>query len=122
MRYSFRETDKPLPVTGYDAACNSPFLIVIDHASSAIFRSLREFGVPETECRRHIASDIGVAVVSRLVAAALNAAVIQQNYSRLVTDCNRKPRFETSIPVIFELTLRPGNIGLNESKTVHTYM
>jgi predicted N-formylglutamate amidohydrolase len=33
---------------------------------------------------------------SRFMAAALDAAVVQQNYSRLVIDCNRMPGSETS--------------------------
>jgi predicted N-formylglutamate amidohydrolase len=115
-RYSLLATDEPSPVTVYNAAGSSPFLIVVDHASNAIPRSLRGLGIPEIECQRHIALDIGVAMVSRLVAAALDATVIQQNYSRLVIDCNRKPGTETSIPVSSELTSIPGNIDLNETE------
>jgi predicted N-formylglutamate amidohydrolase len=38
---------------------------------------------------------------------------VQQNYSRLVIDCNRMPGSETSIPEVSELTAIPGNIGLS---------
>ena len=41
---------------------------------------------------------------------------MQQNYSRLVIDCNRTPGSETSIPEISELTPVPGNIGLSEGQ------
>ena len=41
--------------------------------------------------------DIGIAGVSRLMADALDATLVQQNYSRLVIDCNRRPGSETSI-------------------------
>jgi predicted N-formylglutamate amidohydrolase len=63
---------------------------------------------------RHIAWDIGIAAVSRFVADALDATLVQQNYSRLVIDCNRAPGLETSIPEISESTPIPGNIGLSE--------
>ena len=48
------------------------------------------------------------------MAAELDAAVVLQNYSRLVIDCNRMPGSETSIPDISELTTIPGNVGLSE--------
>lgn len=115
-RYSLLAADEPSPVTEYNAGGSSPFLIVVDHASNVIPRSLGGLGIPETERQRHIAWDIGVAMVSRHVAAALDATVIQQNYSRLVIDCNRTPGSRTSILVTSELTSIPGNIDLNETE------
>jgi predicted N-formylglutamate amidohydrolase len=60
--------------------------------------------------------DIGIAGVSRLMADALDATLVQQNYSRLVIDCNRRPGSETSISEISELTAIPGNVGLSEAQ------
>ena len=65
---------------------------------------------------RHIGWDIGIAAVSPLVADALDATLVQQNYSRLIIDCNRTPGTETSMPEISERTPVPGNIGLNEGQ------
>ena len=59
-------------------------------------RTLRRLGVPETESKRHIAWDTGIAGLCRVVADALDATLVQQNYSRLVIDCNRRPGSETS--------------------------
>jgi len=42
----------------------------------------------------------------------LNAHLIAQRYSRLVIDCNRPPGVASSIPLISEATLIPGNEGL----------
>lgn len=106
--------DEPAPVTALNENGSSPFLIVVDHASNAIPRALAGLGVPAAELARHIAWDIGVAEVSRLLAAALDATLVQQNYSRLVIDCNRAPGLETSIAEISESTPIPGNIGLSE--------
>jgi predicted N-formylglutamate amidohydrolase len=42
----------------------------------------------------------------------LGAHLIAQRYSRLVIDCNRPPGVASSIPIISEATLIPGNDGL----------
>lgn len=110
---SLLAADEPAPVTVHNEGGLSPFLIVVDHASNSIPRALAGLGVPEAELERHIAWDIGVAAVSRFLAQALDATMAQQNYSRLVIDCNRAPGLETSIPEISESTPIPGNIGLS---------
>ena len=116
MPDSVLATDEPAPVTVHNENGSSPFLIVADHAGNSIPRALHRLGVSKTECERHIAWDIGIAAVSRLVADALDATLVQQNYSRLVIDCNRKPGSKTSIPEISELTPVPGNIGLSDDR------
>ena len=114
--YSLLAADEPGPITVHNENGLSPFLIVVDHAGNSIPRALGRLGVPEAELARHIAWDIGVAAVSRFVADALDATLVQQNYSRLVIDCNRAPASEASIPEISELTPIPGNIGLSEDR------
>ncbi len=116
MSDSLLAADEPAPVTVRNENGSSPFLIVADHAGNAIPRALGRLGVPEAECDRHIAWDVGVAAVSRLIADALDATLVQQSYSRLVIDCNRMPGSETSIPEISELTPIPGNTGLSEGR------
>jgi predicted N-formylglutamate amidohydrolase len=108
--------DEPPPVTAYLADGQSPFLLVADHAGNAVPRALGRLGISEAECQRHIAWDIGIAGLGRLLADALDATLIQQNYSRLVIDCNRPPCAPTSIPKISELTPIPGNVGLSEAQ------
>jgi predicted N-formylglutamate amidohydrolase len=116
MPESLLAADEPAPVTVHNENGPSPFLIVADHAGNSMPRSLGRLGVPETECKRHIAWDIGIAAVCRLVADALDATLVQQNYSRLVIDCNRTPGSETSIPEISEFTPIPRNTGLSEEQ------
>lgn len=110
--YRLLADDEPAPVTAYNEGGRSPFLIVVDHASNLIPRRLDRLGLPESECARHIAWDIGAAGLSRLLADALDAALLQQNYSRLVIDCNRPPEVESAIPQISEATEIPGNLAL----------
>ena len=108
--------DEPAPVVVHNENGPSPFLIVADHAGNSMPRAVGQLGLPKAECERHIAWDIGIAAVCRVLADALDATLVQQNYSRLVIDCNRVPGSETSIPEISELTPIPGNTGLNDSQ------
>src|ERR1700761_4129522 len=107
--------DERRPVTIYNADGTSPFLLVADHAGSSIPRAVGRLGLVEAELQRHIAWDIGIAGLGRLLADALDAALIQQNYSRLVIDCNRPLAAASSIPAISELTDIPGNLGLTDA-------
>jgi len=107
--------DEPAPVTVYNAGGPSAFLLVADHAGNTIPRALGRLGVAQADSRRHIAWDIGIAGLGRLLADALDAALITQNYSRLVIDCNRPPGAATSIPEISELTAIPGNVALSDA-------
>jgi len=90
----------------------SNFVIVVDHASRRIPRRLGDLGLPESELQRHIAWDIGALGVARRMAAALDAPLVAQNYSRLVIDCNRDPKVASSIPTVGESIEIPGNRAL----------
>jgi len=105
--------DEPSPVTVRNPNGASPLFVVADHSGNLIPRALGDLGVSEAERARHIGWDIGIAGVVRLMAEALDATSVQQNYSRLVVDCNRPPGVPSSIPDISELTPVPGNVGLS---------
>src|ERR1700679_2500420 len=107
--------DEPAPVLVHNAAGRSGFLLVADHAGNVIPRALGRLGVAAAELQRHIAWDIGIAGVGRLLAEALGATLIQQNYSRLVIDCNRPLDAASSIADISEDTVIPGNVGLSDA-------
>jgi len=111
--YRLLAADEPPPVLEAGLQGRSSFLIVVDHASARIPRCLGSLGLAQSELQRHIAWDIGALAVAQQVAAALDAPLIAQNYSRLVIDCNRDPEVATSIPVVGEVTAIPGNIGLS---------
>jgi predicted N-formylglutamate amidohydrolase len=108
--------DEPEPVSVDNASGASAFLLVADHAGNTIPRALDGLGVDAAERQRHIAWDIGIAGVGQHLAAALDATLIRQNYSRLVIDCNRPPGVPSSIPEISEHTPIPGNVGLSEAQ------
>jgi len=116
MREHLLAADEPAPVLVYNAGGQSPFLLVADHAGNAVPRALGRLGVADADYGRHIALDIGIAGIARLLADTLDARLIRQNYSRLVIDCNRPPGAPTSIPEISELTPIPGNVGLSDAE------
>jgi predicted N-formylglutamate amidohydrolase len=78
---------------------------------------LGDLGLSESELTRHIAWDIGIAGVAKLLAEQLDAHLVVQRYSRLVIDCNRPPHAASSIPRISEATTIPGNEGLSGEAT-----
>jgi len=115
MAASLLASDEPVPFGIYKPAATSPFLLVADHAGNAMPRALGRLGLAAAQLQRHIALDVGIAGLGRLLADALDAVLIQQNYSRLVIDCNRPLGTATSVPEISELTPVPGNVASHEA-------
>jgi predicted N-formylglutamate amidohydrolase len=106
------EADEPAPARVLRPNGASDMLLTADHAGRLIPRRLAQLGVPETELRRHIAWDIGIAGVTEHLSAALDATAVLQTWSRLVIDCNRDPAVPSSMPEVSENTAVPGNVGL----------
>ena len=101
------------PVHEVNPTGRSPFLFTCDHYGRLIPGPLGDLGLPESELKRHIAWDIGIAGVAESLSAQLGAHLIAQRYSRLVIDCNRPPHVASSIPLISEATTISGNEGLS---------
>jgi len=99
----------PAPVIVIGTSRTSPFVLVSDHGGRRVPTALGDMGVPAPEWDRHIAWDIGMAGVGRLLAERLGTVLIEQVYSRLVIDCNRAPGHPTSIPPISDNTPVPAN-------------
>ncbi len=109
------DPDEPDPVTLENEAGGAAFFLACDHGGRAIPRRLGGLGLAQPDTLRHIAWDIGIAVVGRLLSAQLDTPLIVQSYSRLVIDCNRDPKVPSSIPEVSEETPIPGNRGLSEA-------
>ena len=106
--------DEPPAVTTIAAAASpfgaaSPFFLICDHASRRLPKRLGSLGLQDRDLERHIAWDLGAADLTRLMADALGAFAILQNYSRLVIDCNRPLEVPSSITDISEDTVIPAN-------------
>ncbi len=104
--------DDPVPVRRLNPRGKSDFLLTADHAGRRIPRALGDLGLAAAERRRHIAWDIGIAGLTRRLAARLDAVAALQRYSRLVIDCNRPPGVASAFPEVSETTVVPGNAGL----------
>lgn len=94
---------------------SSPFFLTCDHASRRIPDRLGDLGLAAAEHARHIAWDVGAAGLARTLSEHLDAALVLQNYSRLVIDANRPFENPDSIPIRSEATEIPGNRGLAAS-------
>jgi predicted N-formylglutamate amidohydrolase len=93
----------------------SPFVLICDHASNRIPRSLNRLGLDADQLGSHIAWDPGAAALARKLSARLDATLLLSNYSRLVIDCNRSPGHPDSIITNSDRVEIPGNIGLSNS-------
>ncbi len=105
-------SDDPTPVRVHGSGAPSPFLLVCDHAGRHVPAALGDLGVASADWDRHIAWDIGAAGLCAALAPLLGATWIEQAYSRLVIDCNRRPGHPTSIAPHSDGTTVPGNAGL----------
>jgi len=110
--------DEPPAVVVLSEGSASPFVLICDHASNRLPRSLGTLGVEASALESHIAWDLGAAEVTRLMASALGAFAILQNYSRLVIDCNRNPDADDSIIEVSEYTEVPANKGLSRESRI----
>jgi len=109
--------EDPLPCGVERPESASPILFVSDHAGRAVPQALGTLGLDEVELSRHIGHDIGIYGVTTKLAQTLGATYLFQRYSRLVIDCNRKPRNQQSIPTVSDGTAIPGNLDLTEDET-----
>jgi predicted N-formylglutamate amidohydrolase len=108
--------DEPGPFEVFEGDDNSPYFLTADHAGRLLPKRLGDLGLSPNELETHIAWDIGIAGLSKLVAPELGAFLITQTYSRLVIDCNRPKDSPTSIAHLSEHTTITGNIGLSDEE------
>jgi len=83
-------------------------LIVADHASADVPEDI-DLGIDPALLGNHIAIDIGVAAVSRLLAAQLGGTAILGGVSRLVIDLNREEDAPGLLPVMSDGHAISGN-------------
>ncbi|QCE33909.1 N-formylglutamate amidohydrolase [Acetobacteraceae bacterium] len=91
----------------------SLFMFVSDHAGCNFPNHLNGLNLPKEEQERHITYDIGIKRFGRELSNRLDATLIEQHFSRLVIDCNRKPEREDCIPKISDGTVILGNQNMD---------
>lgn len=89
-------------------------VIVCEHASRRIPRSLGTLGLSDEALHSHIAWDPGALAVARRLSERLDAPLVRQRFSRLVYDCNRPPEASAAMPESSEVFAVPGNKGLDQ--------
>jgi predicted N-formylglutamate amidohydrolase len=104
------------PATAVNEGGTSRYVLTCEHASNLIPVQYKNLGLPDKELQRHIAYDIGAAMVARELSSLLDAPLFLSGYSRLLIDCNRPVGAPTSIPEISEVTPIPGNISLSAAE------
>jgi predicted N-formylglutamate amidohydrolase len=101
------------PALLVNAGGGTSYVLVCEHASNRLPKSLGTLGLPASALQRHIAWDIGAEKVARLLSRLLDAPLVLQRYSRLAYDCNRPPDSADAMPEISETTPIPGNRNLS---------
>jgi predicted N-formylglutamate amidohydrolase len=93
------------------------FLIIGDHASNRVPEDV-DLGIDPALLGAHIAWDIGVAPVARLITRSAEFSAFLGGYSRLVVDLNRDESDAAAIPSESDGVIIPGNIiSLTDKQT-----
>ncbi len=107
--------DEPAPFVVLNGESVRPLLLICDHASRQIPRSLGDMGLDPLALRCHLALDIGAGPLTRKLAESLGATAVLANYSRLVVDCNRHLLDSGAFLEFGDGIVIPGNRSLSEA-------
>ena len=95
----------------------SALLFLCDHASNALPEPYGTLGLAPELFATHIASDIGAAEVTRVLAADFGAPAILGRWSRLLVDLNRGEDDPTLVMKLSDGSLIPGNARIDAAET-----
>ena len=102
----------PPAFTRLNAGGQARALLLADHAGNAIPESMNHLGLGEVPLQRHIAYDPGSRWMTERLSELLDAPALLHSYSRLLIDPNRTLDDPTSICVISDGVVVPGNRDL----------
>ena len=108
----------PPPFMTYNDHGKSPVLLVADHASPFFPAGLNQLGLADWVLERHVACDLGSAMLTRFLADRLDAQAVLAGFSRLIIDPNRKLDDPSACPEVSDGIAIPGNIGLSAENKV----
>lgn len=91
-------------------------VLIADHARRDLPDEYGALGLPPSEFERHIAYDIGVEMVTRRLAAELDAPAVLCGFSRLLIDPNRGEEDPTLIRQLYDGTVISGNYPMSETE------
>lgn len=104
------------PVSIINAQGRGNVVLVCEHASRLLPRSLGTLGLAQEALNAHIAWDPGALAISKMLSVRLDSILIFQNFSRLAYDCNRPPHAVDAMPELSEIYEIPGNAGLTSQQ------
>ncbi len=90
-------------------------LLICDHASNAMPAEMNRLGLAPWALSRHIAWDIGAALVTRALADRLDACAVLSGFSRLIVDPNRPLDHEHSMRTVSDEITVPGNQSIGRA-------
>jgi len=108
--------DEPGPFQVLNPLAALPILLVCDHASCRIPKSLGDMGLDPFARRCHLAVDIGAGPLTQKLAASLAVTAVLAQYSRLVMDCNRQLMDPSAYLQFGDGILVPGNRNLHQAE------
>ncbi|HTT99347.1 MAG TPA: DUF1244 domain-containing protein [Rhizomicrobium sp.] len=88
---------------------HSGLLFICDHAANGLPRGYGDLGLDAALFQTHIASDIGAAEVTRVLAAHFKAPAVLARWSRLLIDLNRGEDDHTLVMKLSDGSIIPGN-------------
>lgn len=92
------------------------FVVLCDHAASAIPPGLDCLGLAPEVLETHVALDRGALALSQALARALDAPLAYPTVSRLLIDCNRAPQRADLVVDETEFGPVPGNLNLSSAE------
>lgn len=114
--YPLIGADEPAPVSILNEGGSARVLLVGDHVSKRIPRSLNRLGLDAAVLDRHVAYDIGTHKLITHLSRHLDAPAVLAGYSRLVVDLNRSLEDPTLIPESSDGIRIPGNRDLSRQQ------
>ena len=96
----------------------SGIVLVCEHASNVMPKSVDNLGLEDDVVQSHVAWDPGALGVARYLSKHLDAPLVAARYSRLVYDLNRPPENPQAMNPKSEIYAIPGNenLSVNEKK------
>jgi len=108
--------DEPGPFQVLNPLAELPILLICDHASCRIPKSLGDMGLDPFARRCHLAVDVGAGPLTEKLAASLGVTAVLAQYSRLVVDCNRQLMDPGAFLQFGDGILVPGNRNLRQAE------
>lgn len=105
--------DEPPPCQVINEQGKASVLLVADHASNHIPKSLNNLGLAAESLEQHIAYDIGTRKLIEHLSQHLDAPGVVAGYSRLVVDLNRSLEDPSVMPEFSDQTPIPGNQNMS---------